>query len=1640
MNSYLLTFFKSILLTLLLVGINQAQAQIFWGDYTGAVTAECSDGPLEVNVNVSGIGILGEDNLGIVEVFVDLTVGSGFLVDLVLEAPNGDEFILAASSLGSYPGWTGFYHSIAYIPCPDLPTPQDSWSSLWYTDGQPEEDFSVLNDQGINADGNWKIKICNDNLQASYFSELYSSRITFGNICPEVTNVYYASAGPECPDDLSQVYIEVEDGICQASTVSDDNGNSTSTGFEVIDMWVGTGDNNFYAEDDYGCTGPGFEFNLDPIDLEYPVFSNLPDLTIYAWVTEGTCSAEVSIVDPNYSDNCGIVSAIGTLEDVNGTISTFALEEGMSFDYILGVGNSYLTFTIEDAYGNITTYTTTIQVIDPIPPVAANPLVNIYIECGDPYDGDPTPWLDNFLLSDNCSSVEEISLSLIDSYTTQNCGSSFTDTWIYEFYDANGNFNYDTNLELNIIVQDNQGPTITGVPTEPIIFDCGDDFLPYFPIIGVDVFADDYCEGDLTSSIEESITLVANDCNDGTGIIEIETHTFLVSDGCGATSEISYEVHITDLLQPTWLAPFEAPMLITGECGVDDLQEIIDAYIPIAGTCNGEIEGIETANEFSEECLGSASGTTFIDYESTSDCGVSAFTSLVVELLDTQAPVISGQLPDVIIQCGDEFPAAPILSSMDACNGDVTDLIELTITSSTDDCDANIVETYTYLYTASDYCGNSASYAWSVAIENDFSIELGDDVILCDEPEYLITAAEGNSYLWSTGETTQSIVVNTTAIYSVVVYSNNGCCAEDDIAISFESGTPVTAEGGELDCEGGAISLFAASGPTSTYAWTGPGGFTSDLQNPMVSQAGTYTVTATNELGCSSMATAEVTTDTNVPSLSTTGGVLDCNNSTVTLSASSDTEDVSFAWSGPDGFTSDQESIEVDVAGDYMVTIMAPNGCIATGLAVASENLELPDLSAIGGSLSCNTNETLISASSADLVTYAWSGPNGFTSDLAEPTVSEAGDYTVIATGENGCSTELVVNVFFDGAEPDLSASGAELNCQNNVVTIEASSADENVSFMWSGPDGFESNIPNPQVTMVGSYTVTATGENGCTTSLDVEVSTDDSVPSFDLSANNINCLEPTSIIIVNIDTEEVEFTWSGPNGFTSDEKDIQVSEAGTYSLEVNSANGCSFSDFIIIEEDFTIPSVILFDGQITCANPSIILEAITDEGVSYLWSGPNGFSSDEASPTTSESGLYTLSVTAANGCSNEASLTVEDNTQEPEVIVTGGTLNCENLTTEIYGETNVENAMFSWIGPNGFSSIDPSPIVTEAGLYTLEVTAPNGCTNDAMTEVTSEMELPIFEANGVTLNCTNPVNNISVNSDEQISIRWTGPNGFTSIDANPLVQTPGIYTVEVTGENGCITTEDVMVVGDFDEPVFSLEATIIDCFDGLADVTTMIEDQEGLWYEWTGPNDFIAPDKDIQVSESGVYTLTATAANGCTYTETIFVSDPPMVEATFDNTPTTLGSFSGSSTITITAGDGPFDIEWEDGQMGDFAEGLDDGRIEVYVTDAYGCTTTFETLIELVSSNSDEDIVNDWNVYPNPATDNLRVSLETAEFFEGSIFIYNTQGKRVFSQAVDNTNHLDINLDVSQLAPANYILQIVGSDVNISQQIMIIK
>lgn len=221
----------------------------------------------------------------------------------------------------------------------------------------------------------------------------------------------------------------------------------------------------------------------------------------------------------------------------------------------------------------------------------------------------------------------------------------------------------------------------------------------------------------------------------------------------------------------------------------------------------------------------------------------------------------------------------------------------------------------------------------------------------------------------------------------------------------------------------------------------------------------------------------------------------------------------------------------------------------------------------------CEGVPLTLSASSVSGATYLWTGPNGFTSTMQNPTVSMhaadtmSGTYTVSAT-MNGCTSLTEITMVIVHPSPAKPAAGNNGPvCEGAPLTLSASTV-SGASYQWTGPGGFGSTQQNPTVgpaatlAMGGTYYVSAT-KDGCTSTADSTIVAVHPIPSAPTAGNN-GPVGLDSLLTLSASTiSGAGYSWTGPAGFTSSVQNPVVSTQATLAMagmyEVTATvNGCT--------------------------------------------------------------------------------------------------------------------------------------------------------------------------------------------------------------------------------------------------------------------------------------------------------------------------------------------------------------------------------------------------------------------------------------------------------------------------------------------------
>ena len=419
-------------------------------------------------------------------------------------------------------------------------------------------------------------------------------------------------------------------------------------------------------------------------------------------------------------------------------------------------------------------------------------------------------------------------------------------------------------------------------------------------------------------------------------------------------------------------------------------------------------------------------------------------------------------------------------------------------------------------------CSNASSPA-SVVITQNTTIPSATasasagSVLTCSITSLVLngTPSSGVTYNWSgpgiiSGGNTANPTVNQPGTYNLTVTDNaSGCSSPTPAVLTVSQNTTApnvtssTVGSSSITCAVTTVTLNASPTNGVTYSWTGPGIISgSNTSNPIVNQAGNYSVTVTdNSTGCSNVlgstgSVVNVFVDTTAPIAqinTATAGSITCTNNMVTInaSASSTGANITYTWTtnGTAVITGSSSTMpSVTSAGIYSLTVTNTiNGCTNTASINITSNTTLPAGVYAGGSvlLPCDSGSVILKGlSTSGNVSYTWTGPNNYNfAGQNTNGVTTAGTYTLLVTDNiNGCSVTDTVTVINQsvvaGFTSDQNTGTTPLPVNFTNTSLGAA------SFVWNFNDGNTSSLTNPSNLFQnqGTYTVVMVAFNSAGT------------------------------------------------------------------------------------------------------------------------------------------------------------------------------------------------------------------------------------------------------------------------------------------------------------------------------------------------------------------------------------------------------------------------------------------------------------------------------------------------------------------------------------------------------------------------------
>jgi len=593
----------------------------------------------------------------------------------------------------------------------------------------------------------------------------------------------------------------------------------------------------------------------------------------------------------------------------------------------------------------------------------------------------------------------------------------------------------------------------------------------------------------------------------------------------------------------------------------------------------------------------------------------------------------------------------------------------------------------------------------------------------------------------------------------------------------------------------------------------------------------------------------------------------------------------------------------------------------------------------------CDGDNVLLNVDvSGSGLSYQWqynglplSGENTNTLSLSSVDITNTGIYSCEMS--NICGIENSNNAVINISNPIISLMSGLTSCQG-FISCSASGGVSPYEYSWSHGEA-TATILNVDI---GNYYITVTDSYGCSINDSIEILNHPTVviQSTSTNATCYGICDGTASIIASGGLSPYTFLWS-ENAGSSISDNVNNLCAGEYFVTVNDGNLCpSVSQVTISEpEEFSL-NTIISNSDCSLSNGSIIINTIGGTlPYSYNWS--SGYSNNPIFGISG--GSYIVTISDVNGC--DTVLTYFVNTNDQPI------LSFNSVNTSCNGICDGNASLFVTGGTSPYnylwSTLDISTNISDlcSDWYSVTVTDAVGC------EVVDSVFVNQPDSISISFNVVDVLCSGENNGSVQAEISG-GTSPYSYLWSNEILSdyndglTAGLYYITVQDNSGCSKIDSVQL-GTPNEISVNIISTSTDCGNSNGILEAIVSG--GVFpynYEWSN-GVYVNPNIALN---AGVYGLTVTDANNCSYTieDTVFTNNAPTANITITNN-LCYAECSGIAEINITGGTSPYDIIWSNDAVSTSVSDLCSGIYYVTISDFLGCT--FVDSLEITQPDS---------------------------------------------------------------------------------------
>ncbi|MFN0033431.1 MAG: FG-GAP-like repeat-containing protein [Saprospiraceae bacterium] len=783
----------------------------------------------------------------------------------------------------------------------------------------------------------------------------------------------------------------------------------------------------------------------------------------------------------------------------------------------------------------------------------------------------------------------------------------------------------------------------------------------------------------------------------------------------------------------------------------------------------------------------------------------------------------------------------------------------------------------------------------------------------------VVSGSAGFGYAWSNNSTTNQINDLLPGQYALTLTYADGSCAqtfgfqiEEPLPIGLSAlSTPAVCNGGL----GGGIDLTVQNGVAPLgFLWSN-NNTSEDLTNV---GAGSYQVTVTDAGGCSKTfaqmvaGLPAIALNAATQSPQCTGGT----DGNVQLLPSGGTAPFQFLWSNGDG----QALLSSVGAGTYTATVTDAAACTEVLTVQLTEPAPLVSAGASTGAAcpgEANGRAVFLGAAQGTPpYTLLWS-----TNDTI-PTLNglSAGSYQLTLTDAHGCTLveNMEVTEFLPPIAQAITSNATCFGSNNGSISVEISNGSPGFGYAWSN-NATTQAIDNLSP---ASYALTITYADGfCAQTIEYLVAEPTALALSDTLVTPVKCFgDHTGAIDLSAlgGVATYQFQWTG-NHTTEDLANLA---AGNYALTLTDENACTLQAQFAVPQPAPLVATANV-GADTCQSSNGSIAVNPTGGVQpyqYAWSN----AASNANLTDLPTGIYLLTITDANACTEQWSVPVPAHGEIPLVNTHTDIITCAQTAVAVGVTANQSNLHYAWLAPNGSLLPDQAEhSVQLAGAYQVTVTNAFGCQSVAQMQVLEDVEIPVAEAGPPNLDVlcdetTALLNAAGSSQGNGFLNRWTRLlHGSVASDTLAIllpIFESGLYVHTVLNlTNGCLAQDSVWV--NWDAPIAAAIAIdSIRCFgdgDGRIDIQNATGGNAPFYYS-IGNLPF-STQHTFSGLPPGNYLLRVRDDFGCAWERSVVLTQPEAIEVelTASDTAILLGQYVQLNALPLPNGLDLTEIDW---------------------------------------------------------------------------------------------------------------------------------